>query len=75
MIETTKDLGATILSTIFDIAPIALVLVGFQVGILRQRIANPRTVMIGVVYVILGLSFFLFGLERALFPLGKEMAR
>jgi hypothetical protein len=75
MIEIAKELGATILSTVFDIAPIAMVLVGFQIGILRQRIANPRTVMIGIVYVILGLSFFLFGLERALFPLGKEMAR
>ena len=68
------DLLDTTLSTLFDVAPIAAILVGFQVGVLRQRIPNARRVMIGSVYVILGLAFFLFGLERALFPLGKEMA-
>ncbi len=70
-----QDLGDTILSTLFDVAPIAAILVGFQVGVLRQRIPSLRRVLLGSVYVVLGLSFFLFGLERALFPLGKMMAR
>lgn len=70
-----QDLWATLLSTLFDIAPIAAILLGFQVGVLRQRIPNLRRVLIGCVYVVLGLGFFLFGLENALFPLGKEMAR
>jgi hypothetical protein len=32
-------------------------------------------VLVGCFYVVVGLSFFLFGLERALFPLGRVMAR
>jgi hypothetical protein len=32
-------------------------------------------VLFGLLYVVIGLTFFLFGLERALFPLGREMAR
>ena len=69
------DLGNTLLSTLFDVVPIAGILVGFQLGVLRQRIPSLRRVLLGSVYVVLGLSFFLFGLERALFPLGKMMAR
>lgn len=70
-----RDLAETVLFTLGDVAPIALVLLGFQVAVLRQQIPNLRRVLIGCVYVVLGLAFFLFGLERALFPLGKEMAR
>ena len=72
--DLAQDLGETILSTVWDVAPIALILLGFQVGVLRQRIPNLRRVLIGSFYVVLGLAFFLFGLERALFPLGKVMA-
>ena len=59
---------------VLDVAPIAAILIGFQLGVLRRRIPNLRRVMTGSIYVILGLAFFLFGLERALFPLGKTMA-
>jgi uncharacterized protein DUF1538 len=68
------DLGQTLLATLRDVAPIAAILVGFQLGVLRRRIANLRQVLIGAVYVVLGLAFFLFGLEHALFPLGTVMA-
>ncbi len=74
IISIITDLVETTISTLFDVAPIAAILIGFQVGVLRQRIPNLRRVLIGSIYVILGLAFFLFGLERALFPLGKEMA-
>ena len=74
MPELLSDLGTTIGSTLFDVVPIAAVLIGFQVGVLRRPIPNLRKVLVGCVYVILGLSFFLFGLERALFPLGRTMA-
>ena len=69
------ELAATIGSTTLDVVPIAVILIGFQVGVLRETIPNLRRVLIGAVYVVVGLSFFLFGLEQALFPLGKAMAR
>lgn len=68
-------LVVTIGSTLLDVLPIAAILVGFQVGVLRETIPNLRRVLIGAVYVVIGLSFFLFGLEQALFPLGKTMAQ
>jgi len=60
--------------TLIDVAPIAAVLIGFQVLILRRRIPDLGRVLLGFVYVIVGLSLFLQGLEQALFPLGKLMA-
>jgi hypothetical protein len=72
--ELLIDLWNTVLSTLFDVIPIAAILLGFQVAVLRRSIPNLGRVLIGSVYVILGLAFFLFGLERALFPIGKLMA-
>lgn len=73
--DMLADLGRVLGGTILDVAPIFLVLIGFQVGILRRRVPHLPKVLFGLVYVIVGLAFFLFGLELALFPLGKEMAR
>jgi hypothetical protein len=61
-------------STIRDVLPIAAVIIGFQVLVLRRPIHNFRRVMVGFVYVMLGLGLFLLGLEQALFPLGRSMA-
>lgn len=68
------ELMHTLAATLLDVAPIAAILLGFQIGVLRERIANSRQMLIGAVYVVLGLGFFLFGLEHALFPIGKVMA-
>ena len=62
------------LGTLRDIAPIAVVLVGFQVLVLRQRPKNLPRIAGGFVYVVVGLTLFLVGLEEALFPLGETMA-
>jgi len=75
MNEWIGTIGETIIATVFDVLPIAAVLVFFQVFVLRQPIANLGRILVGTVYVLLGLALFLIGLERALFPLGKEMAR
>jgi len=65
----------TLLSTMFDILPIVAIFVFFQLFVLRQPVVNLEKKIIGTIYVLLGLSLFLVGLERALFPLGREMAR
>jgi hypothetical protein len=64
----------TIGPTLTDVVPIALVLFGFQYLVLRRPIPNLPRVVLGFVLVVLGLVFFLEGLEQALFPLGRLMA-
>lgn len=68
------ELAASLVGTLRDVLPIAAILFGFQFLVLRQRIPNVRRVLLGFVYVLLGLTLFLVGLEQALFPLGKLMA-
>ena len=67
-------LATTGLETIGDVLPIAAIIFGFQLFVLRQRIPNLKSVLIGFIYVLIGLTFFLVGLEEALFPLGRLMA-
>jgi hypothetical protein len=68
-------LWETVISTLNDVLPIALIIFGFQLFILRQRIPNLRSVLVGFCYVLVGLTLFLVGLQEALFPLGKLMAQ
>ena len=69
------DLLKTMWSTLWDVLPIAAIIFGFQLLVLRRRIPNLKKIITGFILVLLGLSFFLEGLEAALFPLGKLMAQ
>jgi hypothetical protein len=68
------DIAESLLGTVLDVAPIAGVFVIFQCLVLRQPIPNLRRTLVGLGCVIGGLSLFLVGLERALFPVGRIMA-
>lgn len=72
--ELLTNFLSVLLATVTDVIPIAVILFGFQFAVLRRPIPNIGKVLIGFVYVLLGLAFFLQGLEMALFPLGKLMA-
>jgi hypothetical protein len=64
----------TFVTTIGDVLPIAIILVGAQVLVLRRRVSHLTQLLTGFAMVLFGLAFFLEGLELALFPLGKLMA-
>jgi hypothetical protein len=72
--DFASSIGLTLLTMLRDVIPIAAILFGFQLLVLRQPIQNPGRVGIGLVFVLLGLTLFLEGLEIALFPLGRLMA-
>jgi len=61
--------------TMRDVTPIIATLFFFQYVILKQPIAHLLRVFKGLLFVIFGLSFFLIGLQEAIFPLGDTMAR
>lgn len=69
------DLLQVLWITVWDVLPIAGIIFGFQVLVLRRPILHLRRVLLGFFLVLLGLGFFLQGLEMALFPLGKLMAQ
>lgn len=62
------------IDTVWDVLPIVAIIFGFQLFILRKPIPNLKRILGGFLLVLLGLGFFLEGLQAALFPLGKLMA-
>lgn len=60
--------------TLRDVLPLAVILTSFQFIVLRRAPPDPRRTLLGFLYVLLGLVFFLVGLEQAVFPLGRTMA-
>ncbi len=73
-VEFLATILTTFLATIRDVAPIGLLLVFFQVIVLRERVPQLKRVLVGFIYVIAGLALFLVGLDQALFPIGEIMA-
>jgi hypothetical protein len=65
MLDTLQAIFDTTFSTVLDVLPIAAIIFGFQLFVIR---------LAGFGYVLVGLSLFLIGLDEALFPLGKLMA-
>jgi hypothetical protein len=72
--EWVIQLSHTFLATCRDMLPIAGIIVGFQLLVIRKPIVHPKKTFMGLFFVTLGIALFLEGLEMALFPLGKLMA-
>lgn len=62
------------MGSVRDLAPIILVIGFFQIVVLQQPLDNVTQLLIGTFFVILGLTFFIYGLEMGLFPIGESMA-
>jgi hypothetical protein len=72
--DLAASITITLVTMLRDVLPIAAILFGFQLLVLRQPIKEPGRVALGMVFVLLGLTLFLEGLQLALFPLGRLMA-
>jgi hypothetical protein len=70
-----ERLAALALATSRDVLLVLAIVLGFQFLVLRRPLVRPRETLIGFGYAVVGLTFFLAGLEQALFPLGRTMAR
>ena len=75
MTSVLREFAGLLLGVTADVAPVVAVLFAFQWFVVRRPVPNPRAVVTGLVYVTIGLALFLVGLEKALFPLGRSMAR
>ncbi len=72
--EIFSDILQTLISTTKDIFPIVAIIFGFQFAVIRKIPPNIGKIIGGFIWVLIGLSLFLLGLEWCLFPLGRLMA-
>ncbi len=57
-----------------DLLPIVFVIFIFQYLVLRQPFPNLPQLLSGALFVVVGLTLFIRGLEMGLFPIGEAMA-
>lgn len=57
-----------------DLLPIVVVISAFQIFVFREPVTGLVSLAIGAVFVVAGLTFFIFGLRLALFPVGESLA-
>lgn len=74
MNSSVRALIKSLTGSVRDLLPIITVITFFQLVVLQQPIPNFLDIVIGTLFVILGLTFFIYGLEMGLFPIGESMA-
>lgn len=57
-----------------DLLPIILVVSFFQIVVLQKPFPNIFEVLVGLVFVVIGLMLFVEGLETGLFPIGENLS-
>ena len=60
--------------SIRDLAPIVIVIAVFQLAVLQQPLPDLAKTLIGLLFVVFGLTLFVRGLEMGLFPVGEALA-
>ena len=70
LIGFAKSLG----TSFRDLAPIIAVVAIFQLLVIRQPFPDLAGMIVGVLFVVLGLNFFIRGLDMGLFPIGESVA-
>ena len=56
-----------------DLLPIVVVIAVFQAFVVRQPVDGMLSLFFGALLVVIGLTFFVFGLRLALFPIGEGL--
>lgn len=75
MSRSLVALGRLGLQSLRDLAPIVLVVGFFQVAVLQLPFPNLAQMLVGLLFVTSGLTFFIRGLEMGVFPLGETLAQ
>jgi len=74
MLSALKALFLSLVGSLRDLTPIILVIAFFQLIVLQQPIPDLWGLISGIILVLFGLTFFIYGLEMGLFPIGESMA-
>jgi len=72
--KSLKAIWTSLFESLRDLLPIILVIGFFQLAVLQQPIPNFGEIIIGIVFVVIGLTLFVQGLNMGLFPIGESMA-
>ena len=72
--KSLKAVWGALFDSARDLLPIIIVIAFFQFAVLQQPIPNFGEIAIGILFVVIGLTLFVQGLNMGLFPIGESMA-
>jgi len=72
--DSLNVLAKDALASLRNLLPIVVVISVFQVFVFREPVSGLMSMVIGGFLVVAGLTFFIFGLRLALFPIGEGLA-
>ncbi len=72
--KSIRAIFFSLFDSLRDLLPIILVIGFFQLVVLQQPIPNFGEIAIGILFVVIGLTLFVQGLNMGLFPIGESMA-
>jgi len=72
--KSLQAILTSLLESLRDLLPIILVIGFFQLAVLQEPIPNFGEITLGIVFVVIGLTLFVQGLNMGLFPIGETMA-
>ena len=74
MHQTLIKLFGSAVGSMRDLVPIVAVVLFFQLLVLKQPLPESGQLIMGLLFVVMGLTFFIHGLEQGLFPIGESLA-
>jgi len=72
--KSLQAILTSLLESLRDLLPIILVIGFFQLAVLQEPIPNFGEITLGIIFVVIGLTLFVQGLNMGLFPIGETMA-
>jgi len=72
--DPLRALARDAVNSFRDLTPIIVVIGVFQALVIRQPVDGLMSIVVGGLLVFAGLTFFIFGLRLALFPIGEGLA-
>ena len=74
IIKLIRNVGGKLKSAFLDLLPIVVVVSFFQIVVLREPFPNLPEIIVGLLFVVIGLMLFIEGLEIGLFPIGENLS-
>jgi hypothetical protein len=74
ILKLINNIAGKLKASFFDLLPIIVVVSFFQIVVLQQPFPNLTEIIVGLVFVVLGLMLFVEGLEIGLFPIGENLS-
>lgn len=72
--ESLITLAKDALGSLRDLLPIVVVISVFQIFVFREPVMGLISIASGALLIVAGLTFFIYGLRLALFPVGESLA-